>query len=42
MDFPGNGAIEAGSIEMSNRADAALSRQKILPNLIGADSQTTD
>ncbi len=41
-DFPGNRAIETGGIEMSNRADTALSRQEILPNLIGADSQTAD
>ena len=41
-DFPGDGAIECGGIEMRDRADAALSRQEIFPDLIGADSQTAD
>ena len=38
-DFPGDGAIEGGGIEMGDRADAALARQQILPDLIGADPQ---
>jgi hypothetical protein len=41
-DFPGNRAIKTGGIEIGNRTDAALSRQKILPDLIGADSQIAD
>ena len=41
-DFPGDGAVETGGIKMGDRANAALSRQEIFPNLIGADSQTAD
>ena len=41
-DFPGDGAIEGGGVEVGDRADAALSRQEIFPDLIGADSQTAD
>ena len=42
MDFSGDGAIEGGGVKMSNRANAALSREKVFPDLVGADSQTAD
>src|SRR5271165_3504226 len=41
VNFSGNGAIEGGGVKMSNRADSALSREKVLPDFVGADSQTT-
>jgi hypothetical protein len=41
-DFPGNRAIESGGIEMGDGPNAALPRQEVLPDFLGADSQPTD
>ncbi len=41
-DFAGNCAIKCRGIKVSDGANAALPRQEVLPDFLGADPQTAD